>query len=588
MGTGRLPWEIVETLPWSDADELADYDAKAAAATTDHDLVHHLVAASLLRYWAPSLGLRSDGAATTARRRADLDRAMALAEANGEPDVVTTALLGHLYADWGPPAVETRRHLLDRLDTLRPTVTEQELRVRIVEWLVLDRFDAGDLGGVRRVIETFLIEADGLDSKLFTRREILWRANLAMLEGRIDEAVRMNEEAIASTADLAGSPFSFQNVAITMAIAGYLRRSLHDLVGAVRSILASSPRVETNWEVGLTFTLSEIGELDECRDRFDRLAANDFAAIPRDLNWLVATQLLGLVAVTLDDHDRATVLLDQLRPFADLDATHGSGYASYGPVGRTIGLLAATTGDRTTARRCLDAVLHRRSPGPWTSLARADRARLLVDHEPATALAEADQAERELRAFGLDDRAADAHDLAVDLRLRGAGEPIAHRSGGTWTLRHPTGVTDLRDGVGVTHLVELLRRPGTPVDVLDLDAEVDPSLSRVSSAESVLDDQARAAYRARLRTLEVLTEPSAAERSEIALLRRELAAGVHVTASSAEIEKARVRVTTALRRTLDTIADDAPGLGAHLRDAIVTGRRCGYQPVDGVGWRIER
>lgn len=589
MGTGRLPWEIVETLPWSDAEELARHDAGAAAASTTTELVHHLVGASLCRYWAASLDTTTDDAATNdRRRRADVDRALTEARGAGDHHTIAVALLGQLYATWGPPEIEARRAILDELDELRPRLDDRELRVRIVEWLVLDRFDLGDVDGAAQGIESFLTEARGLDSKLFTRREALWRANLAMLEGRIDEAIQINEEAIAATADLAGTPFSFQNVAISMAIAGYFRRTLHDLVGAVRSILASSPRVEINWEVGLTFTLSEVGEFDEARERFDRLATDDFATIPRDLNWLVATQLLGLVAVTLDDRPRAAILLDQLKPFADLDATHGSGYASYGPVGRTVGLLAATTGDVDAAHRRLDGVLAERAPGPWTTLARADRARLLAEHDPVAALADAEQAEAELRRLGLDARADECHGLVVELHLRGAGAPIARLTGTRWTLRHPTGTAEIGDGVGTRLLLPLLQRPGAAFDVLDLDGAIDPALPRASSAESALDDHARSAYRSRLDRLQREETPDEAVLEEIAFLRRELAAGTHVSSSSAEIEKARVRTTTALRRTIATIAETAPALGAHLRDAVVTGRQCGYQPADGVAWRIER
>ena len=51
---------------------------------------------------------------------------------------------------------------------------------------------------------------------------MLWRGNLAMLTGDIDYAISVNQQAISATAGTAGSPFSFQNVAIVTAIAAGL------------------------------------------------------------------------------------------------------------------------------------------------------------------------------------------------------------------------------------------------------------------------------------------------------------------------------------------------------------------------------
>ncbi|MEZ5246595.1 MAG: hypothetical protein R2707_15965 [Acidimicrobiales bacterium] len=588
MLANRLPWEIVETLPFTDRALIDSWDRRVEAAASVEERVIGLVGRALARYWAPAVGATAESWEVTAQRRHDdIDLALGLARDGGDADLIATASLGRLYATWGPPEPIGRRVVLDELERLRPSVADQELRIRIVEWQVLDRFDAGDLAGVRRWIDAFLAEAAGVDSKLFARREVLWRANLEMLEGDLDEAVRLNEEAIASTADLAGSPFSFQNVAITMAIATFFRKGLADVLDAIRSIRASSPRVEANWDVGLAFALSEVGELVEARARFDELARDRFAAVPRDLNWLVSMQLLGLIALNLDDRERAVHLLDELRPYAMLDGTHGSGYASYGPVGRVVGLLAASVGADDEAASWFDFVLTSRDPGPWTSLTRLDRATSRAHADPAGALADADRAEEELRRFGLDARADAARALAVRIRLDGHGGPVARLSGGTWTLTHPSGRADVRDGVGVRYLCRLLRHPGERVDVVDLDERIDPSLPRESVVEPSIDRGAQAAYRRRLVELEGMPVRTRQLDAEREFLLKELAGAAHPAAASREIEKARVRVTAAVRRAVAAISDASPGLGEHLATSVETGRRCSYQPRDGIAWRVE-
>ena len=65
-------------------------------------------------------------------------------------------------------------------------------RLRTREWLVLDRLDRGDLDGATAEVDRFATQARGTGLVLFARREMLWRANLAMLRGEIDEAVALN------------------------------------------------------------------------------------------------------------------------------------------------------------------------------------------------------------------------------------------------------------------------------------------------------------------------------------------------------------------------------------------------------------
>lgn len=595
----RLPWEIVETLPGTSAGLRQRWSEQVRLAADRTERARALVGWALTSYWAVQAGVEQDDWVTVAARRGDaVDEAEALAREVGEPDLLAEVLLGQLHARWGPDHVAARPSIVAELEGIHDDILDEELRYQVRSWSVLRALDGGDVRRATSEVDRVARECEGTRLVLFPRRVRLWRANLAMLRGDIDEAVVTNQEVVADTAPTTGAPFSFQNAMVTFGIERFFRRGLGDVVDPVRSVRASSPRVSANWDAALAFSLAEAGRLDEAADVFEPIAS-DLDAIPRDLNWLVVFVLLALTAVDLGDGRRVAVLRERLEPFARYDATHGSGYASYGPVGRVVAKLAACSGDLPDATVHLAGVLVDRDPGPWTSLARLDLARLdlarvswgRISSEPASSVVEgspaelAEQAATELAGFGLAERAADARTLARSLRETDDSGPVARRDGTTWSLRHATGEAVVRHSRGVELLVQLLARPGATVYAADIDG-VDPDLPRRAVVETVIDAEARRRFRTRLDELERRPRRRPADDEEIAALRGALAGAGQVPAGSVELERTRVRVTKAIRRAVDGVAASSPGLGAHLAASISTGRTCVYAPGDGIAWRV--
>ena len=118
----------------------------------------------------------------------------------------------------------------------------------------------------------------------------------------------------------------------------------------------------------------------------------------------------------------------------------------------------------------------------------------------------------------------------------------------------------------------------------------------------MIDDQARAAYRRRLREVEEDIEDARvmndlgrldlAERDRdylLAELGSALGLGGRVRTSGGSPERARSSVTRSLRYALDRLATYHPDLGAHLARAVRTGAYCSYQPdpVAPIGWDLE-
>ncbi len=585
----RLPWEIVETLPSTDSGLIQEWTGRLAAARSISEEVGASVGLALTLYWAHQEGLESDFRANLRRREDLIGRASELARDSGDADSAATAILGELYALWGPDPTDRVDILVAQLDTLAPDLEDPELRVRSAEWRVLRLFQTGEVERAREAVSGVSAGPDARALPMFARREELWRANLAMIDGHLDEAVRINTDAISATADAAGSPFSFQNVAVTIAIERYLRRGLEDVLESLRSIRASSPRVGANWDAGLAFSLAETGHLEESAALFDALAEDEFEAVPRDLNWLVTMHLLGLVAIGLEDAPRIRLLREILGPFGHLDATHGAGYASYGPVGRVVGGLAAATGDLAAARPVFDQVIAGAPPGPWQSLARLDRARAFASVDPLASFEDASAATAEFRSYDMGGWIKVAGDLRAELVAHGSRNPTVVRRGNGFALHHDLG-SAVVTGKGGQYLVRLLRSPGEAFGAVELEGSGTPGggvAPGTGHSEPALDATAIRAYRKRLAEL---VEPGRVlevqEAAEVEFLQRALAGGSYVVSNSAEEERARVRVTKALRRCMRAVSDSSPSLAEHLFQSISTGASCMYAPADGRRWEI--
>jgi hypothetical protein len=132
---------------------------------------------------------------------------------------------------------------------------------------------------------------------------------------------------------------------------------------------------------------------------------------------------------------------------------------------------------------------------------------------------------------------------------------VFRRDGDVWTVGHAGSLVHLADAKGLRDIAVLLASPGRPVPALELLAgRPVPD----GGADPVLDDRARAAYRARLAELE---------------------AEVDDAEDAADLHRAE-------RDALGRIEQAHPSLGRHLRETISTGTSCAYAPAAPVDWEL--
>jgi DNA-binding SARP family transcriptional activator len=188
-----------------------------------------------------------------------------------------------------------------------------------------------------------------------------------MLAGELAVAERMLAQAQAI-----GASMGWERDGLYALDTFLLRREQGRLAGlgdTVRSVVADA-RPESLWGPGLAPLYLEVGLIEEARDEYERLAGDDFDAVPRDATRPVGLGLLADVCVAFGDRRRAGLLLDELAAFEGrllLFPGHG---VCLGPADRLLAGLASTAGDETRAIRWsmsgLD--LARRLPSPlWTA-----------------------------------------------------------------------------------------------------------------------------------------------------------------------------------------------------------------------------
>jgi hypothetical protein len=168
------------------------------------------------------------------------------------------------------------------------------------------------------------------------------------------------------------------------------------------------------------------------------------------------------------------------------------------------------------------------------------------------------------------------------------------RTGAAWSISWRGEPATVADAKGIRDLATLLGHPRTPIHVLEL---MGTGWSGGGDAGPLLDQQARTAYRNRLRELtdelaeaEEFADVGRAERlrTEQQFLARELAAalglGGRTRVAGDPVERARKAVSMRIAAAIRAIDRVHAPLGRHLRASVRTGRHCVYEPEDDVTW----
>jgi tetratricopeptide (TPR) repeat protein len=552
--------------------------------------------------------------------------AVALARASGDLPTLGYALSCRLNALMGPGDPEERLAIAEELRSVARAVHAPALEGGGELHRAMVFLETGRMGDYREALDAVERLVNELRWPATRFMATVVRASLALLEGRFADAEALVESALRSGA----SSVPWDAVVFSRVQRFALRSEdgrLAEMEPAIRRSVEEFP-TRPLFRCLLARLLADLGDQDGARSVFEELAAGRFAVIPVNNDLLLSLSHLTEVAWLLRDAARGGLLHGLLLPYRGLVVDTLE--VSTGAVDRYLGLGALAAGDLDRAERHLHDALDlnaRIGARPWAARTQADLARLLVardrpgDREQAIELLEA--------ALGTAKR------LGMTVFAERAGEDLARASGGSRTGQAPSPITKavegtapwpvfrregeywsiafageafrLKDLRGLHYLAQLLRHPGREFHVLDLAAagqgagaggpragparEDDLHQGRLSGTGPVLDQQAKTAYRARLRELEEeLAEATswadparaAKARQEMQFLAGELAAALGLggrdrTAGS-PAERARVSTTKAVKIALARIRAHSPALAGHLDATIHTGTFCCYRP----------
>jgi len=570
-------------------------------------------------YWTPQQ-----------ERREAIGREMiALARESGSAEFLARALNSAHFALWRPENAIERLALARENSELGERTGDRHMVAGGLIWQVIDLVELGRMAEASTAIDAYGVQAAHLQGAHFLWQHGVLQTMRALVEGRLEEAERLAQEALSTglgTQEVNAEMF----FGVQMVELCWHRGRLDQLEEAVRSFVAQLPGIPA-WRAALAFILTEQEKLREAAAELDVLAADGFAAIPHDANLLISAAMLAEVCAALGDGERAAQVYALAQPYAEQIVVAGNGAAMFGAVAYFLGRLAVAMGTLEKARDHLEAALAihmRMGARPHAARTALRLAELLVMSGAAAdprvgALLEQVTADAESIGMGrlLQQTAALRAKIAAPPPERAAEASVVPGAGGSdaamlrlfrragdyWMIGSAEDPLRLADSIGLQCLAFLLRRPGEDVaatDLTDLRAGGRAAAAAVAGegadlvvrgdagdAGEMLDPQARAAYKARLRELredldeaERFNDTGRAEmvRAEMETLSRELSRafglGGRQRRAASHAERARVNVTRAIKKAVGRIARHDPALAHHLDNAIHTGRFCRYVP----------
>jgi class 3 adenylate cyclase len=317
------------------------------------------------------------------RARPMFEEAIEMARRLGDDRTLAFTLSRRALTDLDPEGprnvVDSQTEVLE----LARKVGDRELELRAHVVRLAGHLALGDVPAVDRDLEAYARLAADLRQPQHLWHVPLLRGMRAMIDGRFDDAERFAEEARLG-GERAQEPLAQQFFGIQTLIRVRTQGRLEEIAPAIDALAARFPAI-TAWRIARMLVQAELGQLDEARADFERLAAADFEGMaPVAAQWLTAVSILCELASRFGDPLRARRLHEMLAPFAGQAIVAGRAAAFSGPVDRFLGIASATAGELDRAERELESAMgfcERMGDRPFLVQIRLDLAEVLLERD---------------------------------------------------------------------------------------------------------------------------------------------------------------------------------------------------------------
>ena len=321
----------------------------------------------------------------TLRQQLSAD-ALAAGRRAGGPALLEALGARHV-ALWDPDHVEERLGIADELVAAASSLGDREAQLQGVNWRVVDLLELGQVEDARAAIAEHERLADDLRLPAYAWYAPLWRAMLALLAGRLDDAARLSEEGErigrAARDENAALLFEIQRFAIRHA-AGRLSGDDHEVI--LRRAERRPPGAA--WRTWLASIALGRGDVAGTARAVRREVAG-LESLPFDAEWLYTVTTLGVLAARIGDAAAAAAVYPRALPYGRRIVTTGRAATCSGSASLSLGLMAVTLGDEQAAVAHLEEAVRRDDElgaVPYAVAGREALADLLEDRDRAAAL----------------------------------------------------------------------------------------------------------------------------------------------------------------------------------------------------------
>jgi DNA-binding winged helix-turn-helix (wHTH) protein/tetratricopeptide (TPR) repeat protein len=273
-------------------------------------------------------------------RRTDLSaQAVEMARRSGDRAALAFALNARSVAVWTPDTLAERLAVAGETMRLADEVGDRDLSLRGHMRRLGALLELGDLRTADREIAVYAQRAKALRQPSHLWFLATWKAMRACMRGDFEPAEAFAREAF-EIGQRAQDPDAAQ--CFTVQIFGIRSggKGLEDVELPARDFATEYAAVPA-WRAGMALLYADLGNEVAARQEFEQLAANDFADLARDADWMVTMASLAQLCAFLRDGSRAALLYERLRPYAARCVVVGHGLVCLGSVERFLALLSA-------------------------------------------------------------------------------------------------------------------------------------------------------------------------------------------------------------------------------------------------------